>query len=98
MKINYGEIISTGTNYMDAQNHFRSKYHRPGGYYITHADPELYDAYRLVEKYETALNAMAYAFEIPASVIISAARVENRYYERGGQCLFDYKKLLESLA
>ena len=98
MKINYAEIINAGTNYIDARNSFSSKFHRPGGYYITHADPDLYDSYRLVDKYETALNAMAYAFEIPVSVIINAARIENRYYERGGQYLVDYKKLLESLA
>ena len=98
MKINYGEIVTAGSEYIDAQNRFMSKYHRPGGYFITHSQPDLYDACRLVEKYETALNAVAYAFEIPASVIINAARIEKRYYERGGQFLIDLEKLLEVLA
>lgn len=100
MKINYGEIISAGQEYNDAMNTFRSKY--PGHNFISHANPDLYDAYQRKEKCERVVTVVCYVLGIPGYVPIQAARITNRLYDRAYKQgrdpgMIDDQRLVESL-
>lgn len=94
--INYDEIISAGSEYIDARNAFSRRY--PHGIYVTHSNPEAFDLYTLCERAERVLFTVSWVTGISQDVIINVARIENRYYERGGGRCVDAKRLLESLS
>ena len=90
--MNYDEIIGAGIDYIDAKNAFRRRC--PHGAYITYSNPEICDLYRWLDRAEHALDVIAAVTGISQSVIINAARIENRYYERGGQQMLSHQRLL----
>lgn len=95
MKINYDEILSAGIDYMmQAYDFYRC---HPGPNYISHSNPKLYDDYHRMERAEHALDMVAYATGLHTADIIQAARIYNRYYDRGGEKIIDAQRLLEGL-
>lgn len=93
--IDYGEVLAAGSewfSYRAALAEQTKKY----GTYITYAKRELYDAYALFDKADRVLWTLAQAVNIPADAIKKAARIEERYYNRGGTLLIDARALIES--
>ena len=93
---NYDLVLNYGFDYIDAENAYRSKYHNM---YITrNGTPEAWDAAERAERALHALCDAATLINIPADVIVGAARVMNRYYERTltGNVI-DAEKLIRSM-
>lgn len=90
--MNYDEIISAGVDYINARNAFG--YRCPHGAYITHSNPEVYDLYRQLDRAEHTLAVAARVTGISQADIVNAARIENRYYARGGQQSLSSQRLL----
>lgn len=91
----YDEIINCGHDYNDACNAFMRRC--PHGAYITHSNPEVYDLYRQLDRAEHALDVVAWVTGISRADIVNAARIENRYYARGGQWILNPQRLLQGM-
>ena len=95
MNINFDELLSAGTDYLSSTFEFRSRYH--GGVYVTPANPDCFRRYHYMERQEHALDTLQWVLGIPQNVIINAARIENRYYERGGEGCISSEALIRGL-
>ena len=95
--MNYDAIINAAQEYSDRINALRRAY--PNGYCLTletrlHADKAQKSIY--LDKAEAVLWAVCDATGIPVDAAISAARIYNRYYERGGEHILDTERLIRS--
>ena len=95
MNINFDELLSAGTEYRSSAFEFYSRYH--GGVCITHANKDAYDRFWSMRRDERVVDMLAWVLRIPQNVIINAARIENRYYERGGEGCIDSARLIRGL-
>ena len=95
MNINFDELLSAGTDYLSSAYEFRSRYH--GGVYVTYSNQDCYQRYHQMERQEHALYTLQWVLGIPQDVIINAARIENRYYERGGEGYISSETLIRGL-
>jgi len=95
MKIDFDQLLSAGFDYISSTFEFRSRYH--GGVYISHSNKDCYERYQQMERHDYALNTLHWVLGIPQDVIINAARIENRYYERGGEGYIRSEDLIRGL-
>ena len=92
---NYDLVLSYGFDYIDAENAFHSKYRNMC---ITrNGTPDAWDAANRAENAVRSLCDVSLVLNIPYDVIVNAARVMNRYYERGGGLVIDAEKLIRSM-
>ncbi len=95
--MNYDTIISAAQEYIYQENSLRKAY--PNGLTIwedtlIHSDAA--QRYIYAEKAEAILNALCEFAEIPVGAAINAARIYDRYYERGGTLCLDAERLVRS--
>ena len=55
------------------------------------------DRLPFADRYEAVFHALCECAGIPQEVLIQAARIEDRYYERGGTRCLDLERLIRSL-
>lgn len=95
--MNFDTIINAAQEYSDRTNDLRSTY--PNGFCLT-TDTRLYadKAQKSVylDQAEAVLWAVCDATGIPVSAAINAARIYNRYYDRGGTHCIDAERLIRS--
>ena len=95
---NYDTLLAAAHDYIYAYNDLRRAF--PHGVYIGRNAP-LHSA--AVQKYiysdqnEAVLRAISECTGIPEGVLIQAARIEDRYYARGGTRCLDAERLVRSL-
>lgn len=96
--MNYDTLLSAAHDYTYAYNDLRSTF--PRGIYIGH-DALLHSGavqkYICLDKKETALDCLSECTGIDRRVLIQAARIEDRYYARGGTRCLDAEQLIRSL-
>ena len=95
--MNYDAIITAAQEYSDRINAFRRAY--PHGYHFgqetrLHADAT--QKYISLDKAEAILWAVCEATGVSVDAAVSAARIYNRYYERGGEHILDAERLIRS--
>lgn len=95
--MNYDTIIYAAQEYSYQVNKLRSSY--PNGLTIwedtkIHSNQGQRAIY--TEKAEAVLNALCEFAGIPAGAAINAARIYDRYYERGGTLCLDAERLVRS--
>lgn len=95
--MNYDTIISAAQEYIYQENRRRKTY--PNGCCLWDDTLLHYDkAQRCIytEKAEAVLNALCEFAGIPVGAAINAARIYDRYYERGGTHCIDAERLIRS--
>ncbi len=95
--MNYDTIINAAQEYIYQTNLLRKTY--PHGLTIWDDTPIHSDAayrFRYTEKAEAVLNTLCEFAGIPAGAAINAARIYDRYYERGGTLCIDAERLVRS--
>ena len=95
--MNYDTIISAAQDYIYETNRLRKTY--PNGFSLwndtlLHSDKA--QRYIYTEKAEAVLSALCEFAGIPVAAAINAARIEERYYARGGTLLIDSERLVRS--
>lgn len=95
MKINYGEIVSTGLDYSDACYRYHRKY--SGSQYISHKDPDLYEAYHRMERAERVMTVVCYVLEMPTDIPVRAARIMEKAYRRAASLGHDYGNINDEI-
>lgn len=96
--MNYDMLLSAAHDYTYAYNDLRSTF--PRGTYIgydalLHSD--VVQKYICLDEKETALKCLSECTGIDRRVLIQAARIEDRYYARGGTRCLDAEQLIRSL-
>ena len=93
--LDYDLLLNFGADYIDAENAYRSRYRNK---YITReGSPDAWKAAEDAWKAGSVLADVAIMTRVPADVIVNAARVMNRYYERGNGLVVDAEKLIRSM-
>ena len=83
--MNYATLLSAAHDYIYAYNDVRRTF--PHGYCLwdsTLLHSEAAQKSICHDRYESVFRALCECTGIPQEVLIQAARIENRYYERGG--------------
>ena len=96
--MNYDTLLSAARDYIYAYNDLRSTF--PRGIYIGHnalLNSGAVQKYICLDKKETVLDCLSECTGIDRRVLIQAARVEDRYYARGGTRCLDAEQLIRSL-
>lgn len=96
--LNYDTLLSAAHDYIYAYNDLRRTF--PNGVYIGRNAPLHSDAaqkYIRLNRSETVLRALCECTDIPEDAMIRAARIEDRYYDRGGTRCIDPERLIRSL-
>ena len=96
--MNYDTLLSAARDYIYAYNDLRGTF--PRGIYIGHnalLNSGAVQKYICLDKKETALDCLSECTGIDRRVLIQAARVEDRYYARGGTRCLDAEQLIRSL-
>ena len=96
--MNYQAIVNAATDYNIAMYNLRKNF--PAGVYLgswTKLHDRDAELYTLFDRAEKILWAVCECTNIPVEVAIMAARLENRYYERGGYQILDVENLIKSL-
>lgn len=96
--MDYNTLLSAAHDYIYAYNDLRRTF--PRGVYIgrntlLHSDAA--QKYIYLDKIEATLDSLVECTGITREVLIQAARVEDRYYARGGTRCLDAEQLIRSL-
>lgn len=94
----YDTLLSAAHDYIYAYNDLRRTF--PRGLTIWNSTPINSDAaqkYIQLDRYEAVLYAVCECTGISRDVVITAARIEDRYYARGGTRCLDAEQLICSL-
>ena len=94
MAINFDELLAAGQNCISSNFEFYKRYR---GMLINHTMRDAYERWWAVQRDERALDTLAWVLGIPQNIVINAARIENRYYERGGDKVLNSEKLIRGL-
>ena len=93
--LDYDYLINFGYEYMEAEHAYRSCYR---DMFISRTgNPDAYYASQRAYRAGNVLSDVAIMTHVPADVIVNAARVMNRYYDRGGGLVIDAEKLIRSM-
>lgn len=98
-QIDYEQLLVTGSDYMDAENRYRGNKDFRGLYLggtLSGVKREAFEASIRAEWAEHALYIACYITGIPENAVVRAARIEARYYDRGGSKVLDSKRLILS--
>ena len=96
--MNYDTLLSAAHDYIYAYNDVRRTF--PHGYCLwdsTLLHSEAAQKSICHDRYEAVFHALCECAGIPQEVLIQAARIEDRYYERGGTRCLDLERLIRSL-
>ena len=96
--MNYDTLLSAAHDYIYAYNDVRRTF--PHGYWLwdsTLLHSEAAQKSICYDRYEAVFHALCECAGIPQEVLIQAARIEDRYYERGGTRCLDPERLIRSL-
>ncbi len=96
--MNYAVLLSAAHDYISAYNDVRSTF--PHGYSLWNSTLFYSNAAQKSichERYEAVFRTLCECTGIPQEVLIQAARIEDRYYERGGTRCLDPERLIRSL-
>ena len=96
MRIDYDVLISCGAEFIDAEYYYMRNYNNVG--YMSHSvNPNAYDAAQRRDHASSTLYLVSDLVGVPVDVIISAARVVNRYFVRNSTYIADAEKLVKAL-
>ena len=96
--MNYATLLSAAHDYIYAYNDVRRAF--PHGFTLwnsTLLHSEAAQKSICHDRYEAVFRALCECAGIPQEVLIQAARIEDRYYERGGTQCLDPERLIRSL-
>ena len=96
--MNYATLLSAAHDYIYAYNDVRRTF--PHGFTLwnsTLLHSEAAQKSICHDRYEAVFCALCECAGIPQEVLIQAARIEDRYYERGGTRCLDPERLIRSL-
>ena len=96
--MNYATLLSAAHDYISAYSDVRRTF--PYGFTLwdstlLHSEAAQKSIYH--DRYEAVFRALCECAGIPQEVLIQAARIEDRYYERGGTRCLDLERLIRSL-
>lgn len=97
--IDWEQLLSAARDYCDMELYYRgnSDFH---GLYIgdelSGVKRQSYDAANCAEWAERVLYTACYVTNVPEAAVIRAARIEARYYDRGGSKVLDAERLIRS--
>lgn len=94
-KLDYDLLLNFGADYMMAEYAYRSRYRNM--YISRTGSPDAWKAAEDAWKASSVLSDVAAMAHVPADIIINAARVMNRYYDRGNGLVVDAEKLIRSM-
>ena len=97
--INWEQVLAAASEYMDAEQYYRGNEDFKGHYIgdeLSGVKRKTYDAERNASWAERVLYTVCYATGIPEVAIIRAARIEARYYDKGGTKVLDAERLIRS--
>ena len=98
-RIDWAALICAGDDAMDAARKYLGRPDFKGlfiGETLTGLTREAHDAALNYEKAEMALYVACLAAGVPEIAVIRAARIMNRYYDRGGGNVLDCERLIKS--
>ena len=98
-KINWDQLLSAAHDYMDARRYFLGNDDFKGHYFgdqLSGLKRQSYDASNKADEAERILYTACYATGVPEDAVIRAARIEYRYYDRGGSQCIDAERLIRS--
>ena len=96
--LNYDTLLAAAHNYIYAYNDLRRTF--PNGVYLwnsTLLHSEAAQKSICHDRCEAVFHALCECAGIPQEVLIQAARIEDRYYERGGTRCLNAERLVRSL-
>lgn len=96
--MNYATLLAAAHDYIYAYNDVRRAF--PHGFTLwnsTLLHSEAAQKSICHDRYEAVSHALCECAGIPQEVLIQAARIEDRYYERGGTQCLDPERLIRSL-
>ena len=96
--MNYDTLLSAAHDYISAYNDVRRTF--PHGFTLwdsTLLHSEAAQKSICHDRCEAVFHALCECAGIPQEVLIQAARIEDRYYERGGTRCLDPERLIRSL-
>lgn len=95
----YDMLLSLGWEVIDATRAFRTAYPHGcfiGRYMINDEDCKRRSLYDRMELAEKILREVCYVIHGDQTAIVRAARIQERYYERGGSKILDAERLIRS--
>ena len=96
--MDYNTLLSAAHDYIYAYNDVRRAF--PHGFTLwnsTLLHSEAAQKSICHDRYEAVLRALCECTGIPEATLIQAARIEDRYYDRGGTRCLDAERLVRSL-